>query len=91
MQTCSENFTTRCGRLDTIIKRRSFLKRSWQGVSAALVGSAFSDFGAPARADSLPFHLHPHYRAETPLDAVLAKTKAGLDEFPSEKEHDRIA
>src|ERR1700691_3670537 len=37
------------------------------------------------------FHLHPHYRAETPLDATLLKTKAGLDEFITEQYHDQIA
>jgi Flp pilus assembly protein TadD len=37
------------------------------------------------------FHLHPHYRAETPLDATLLKTKAGLDEFVTEQYHDQIA
>src|ERR1700735_1505926 len=36
-------------------------------------------------------HLHPHYRAQTPLDAVLLKTKAGLDDFVTEKYHDQIA
>src|SRR5271157_2816348 len=37
------------------------------------------------------FHLHPHYRAQTALDATLLKTKAGLDDFVSEKYHDQIA
>src|SRR5260370_824050 len=37
------------------------------------------------------FHLHPHYRAETPLDATLLKTNAALDDFITEKYHDRIA
>ena len=35
--------------------------------------------------------LQPHYRAQTPLDATLLKTNAGLDDFPSEKHHDQIA
>jgi hypothetical protein len=37
------------------------------------------------------FHLHPHYPAQTPLDAALLKTKAGLDDFITEKYHDQIA
>ena len=37
------------------------------------------------------FHLHPHYRAQTPLDATILKTKAGLDDFITEKYHDQIA
>jgi Flp pilus assembly protein TadD len=37
------------------------------------------------------FHVHPHYRAQTALDATLLKTKAGLDDFVTEKYHDQIA
>ncbi|HXM35037.1 MAG TPA: hypothetical protein VN920_07615, partial [Pyrinomonadaceae bacterium] len=37
------------------------------------------------------FHLHPHYRAQSPLDATLLKAQAGLDEFVTEKYHDQIA
>jgi hypothetical protein len=37
------------------------------------------------------FHLHPHYRAQTALDATLLKTKAGLDAFITERYHDQIA
>src|SRR5260370_24536875 len=37
------------------------------------------------------FHLHPHYRAETPLDATLLKTNAALDDYITEKYHDHIA
>jgi tetratricopeptide (TPR) repeat protein len=37
------------------------------------------------------FHLHPHYRTQTALDAMLLKTKAGLDDFISEIYHDQIA
>ncbi len=36
-------------------------------------------------------HLHPHYRAQTPLDAALLKTQAGFDAFVSEKYQDQIA
>src|ERR1700733_4699980 len=37
------------------------------------------------------FHLHPHYRAQTALDATILKMKAGLDDFVTEKYHDQIA
>ncbi|HZW81328.1 MAG TPA: FG-GAP-like repeat-containing protein [Candidatus Deferrimicrobiaceae bacterium] len=37
------------------------------------------------------FYLHPHYRAERPLDKTLLKVQAALDGFVSEKYHDRIA
>jgi tetratricopeptide (TPR) repeat protein/peroxiredoxin len=37
------------------------------------------------------FHLHPHYRAQRPVDGTLLKTKAGLDDFVTEKYHDQIA
>jgi tetratricopeptide (TPR) repeat protein len=35
--------------------------------------------------------LHPHYRSQTSLDAVVVKTQPGLDEFITEKYHDQIA
>ena len=37
------------------------------------------------------FHLHPHYRAQLPIEATLLKTQAGLDDFVTEKYHDQIA
>ena len=37
------------------------------------------------------FHLHPHYRAQVPLEATLLKTQAGLDDFVTEKYQDQIA
>jgi len=37
------------------------------------------------------FHLHPHYRTPRPLDAVLLKTQAGLDDFVAEKYAEQIA
>jgi tetratricopeptide (TPR) repeat protein/peroxiredoxin len=37
------------------------------------------------------FYLHPHYRAQRPLDATLLKTQAGLDDFVTETYHDKIA
>ena len=35
--------------------------------------------------------LHPHYISQRPLDDILLKTDAGLDDFVSEKYHDRIS
>ncbi|MGH9552084.1 MAG: FG-GAP repeat domain-containing protein, partial [Terriglobales bacterium] len=37
------------------------------------------------------FHLHPHYRGPLPIDATLLKTRAGFDQFVTEKYQDRIA
>jgi tetratricopeptide (TPR) repeat protein len=38
------------------------------------------------------FHLHPVYRVQTGgTESILGKVKAGLDEFVSEKYHDRIS
>jgi tetratricopeptide (TPR) repeat protein/thiol-disulfide isomerase/thioredoxin len=80
--------------------RRDFLIRCCQGASAALVpaglrGLTFPFAYAPD-ASTLPspageFHLHPHYRAQLPLEATLLKTQAGLDNFVTEKYHDQIA
>ena len=48
---------------------------------------------APDSASAAPgaYHLHPHYRTQRPLDALLLKAKAGSDEFVTEKYHDQIA
>ena len=80
--------------------RRKFLVQFCQGASvtflpAGLRGFAFPRFGSPNSAipisSDAEFHLHPHYRSPGPLDAVLAKTQPGLDEFVTEKYHDQIA
>ena len=82
------------------LRRRNFLLRFCQGASAALVpaglrGLAFPPAYAFESQDTLAsageFRLHPHYRAQTPLDATLLKTQAGLDDFVTEKYHDQIA
>ena len=67
------------------MRRRTFLR---SGLALPFLGRL--------RAQTTPlvdagFHLHPHYRAETPLDATLLKTKAGLDDFVTEQYHDQIA
>lgn len=37
------------------------------------------------------FYFHPQYRSATPLDAVLVKIDAALDDYEAEKIHDQIA
>jgi len=37
------------------------------------------------------YHLHPHYRAERPLELVLQKVQPGLDDFITEKYAEQIA
>jgi len=81
--------------------RRNFLIRFCQGVSAAFIPAGvnnlpFSSGGPVSPQGGAPlsgagFHLHPHYRAQMPLDAVLLKTRAGLDNFITEKYADQIA
>jgi tetratricopeptide (TPR) repeat protein len=82
------------------LRRRDFLVRCCQGASAALIPVSLRGLGFPALngygfADSdlatSEFHLHPHYRMPRPLDALLLKTKAGLDDFVTEKYADEIA
>ena len=82
------------------LRRREFLKRCCQGASAALLPTKLQGLGFPfvqpaASAGTFgvdsEFHLHPHYRAQRPLDAVLRKTHAGSDEFIGEKHADQIS
>ena len=81
------------------LQRRDFLIRCCQGAGAALIPQRWRGLALSSR-DSLEsssvtadaeFHLHPHYRAPRPLDATLLKTKAGLDDFVTERYHDQIA
>jgi tetratricopeptide (TPR) repeat protein len=80
--------------------RRQFLVRCCQGASAAMIPASLRDFAFSStysfsspvsRSSDGEFHLHPHYPAQRPLDATLLKTQADLDEFVTEKYHDRIA
>jgi len=76
--------------------RRNFLIRCCQGAFAGLTprGLDFPFFHFHSRnqhSQDCEFHLHPHYRAQSPLDATLLKVQAGLDEFVTEKYHDQIA
>ena len=44
-----------------------------------------------ARSSGAPdFHLHPHYRSQLPLDAMLKKVAAGADDFVNEKYAEQI-
>jgi len=81
-------------------RRRDFLIRVCQGVSAALIPAGLRGLGWPtlygfdpadASSSNGEFHLHPHYRMPRPLDALLLKTQAGLDDFVTEKYADQIA
>jgi tetratricopeptide (TPR) repeat protein/thiol-disulfide isomerase/thioredoxin len=75
--------------------RRNFLIRCCQGASAALLPASLRDLGFSLdthnpSADG-EFHLHPHYRSQTPLDATLLKVQSGLDDFITEKYASQIA
>jgi len=69
-------------------RRRSFLIRGCQAASAVLLPRATAGDATLVDAE---FHLHAHYRAETPLEAALTKIRPGSDEFISERYHDQIA
>src|SRR5712692_7756751 len=82
------------------LRRRDFLIRCCQGASAAFLPAGLRGLGWPFLSDfdsadaelsSREFHLHPHYRTPRPLDALLLKTQAGLDDFVTEKYADQIA
>ena len=63
-------------------------------IPAGLGRLAFPAFGFASELEKSPspeFHLHPHYRAPMPLDALLLKKQAGLDDFVTEKYADQIA
>jgi tetratricopeptide (TPR) repeat protein/peroxiredoxin len=64
-------------------------------VPASLRGLAFPSIfpfdSCSALSSDGELHLHPHYLAQRPLDALLLKTDAGLDDFVGEKYHDKIA
>jgi Tfp pilus assembly protein PilF len=75
------------------LPRRKFLA---QGAAAALMPAGLSGLAlfpglATALGTESEFHLRPHYREATPLDALLVKKNASLDDFVTEKYHDRIA
>jgi tetratricopeptide (TPR) repeat protein len=53
--------------------------------------SSFAFSSDSPQASDVDFRLHPHYRSQTPMDAVLSKVEAGHDDFVTEKYADRIA
>ncbi|MGC2656885.1 MAG: CRTAC1 family protein, partial [Bryobacteraceae bacterium] len=67
--------------------RRDFLWRCGLGAAVAWRPSALSAITPPTHGD---FHVHPRYREQTPLDPLL-DLQAGLDAFPAERQHDRMA
>jgi tetratricopeptide (TPR) repeat protein/peroxiredoxin len=78
--------------------RREFLLQCCRGASAALIPVGLRGFLPNYRFDLLDslspddeFHIHPHYRADMPLDATLLKTQSGMDAFVTEKYQDQIA
>ena len=82
------------------LRRRNFLIRCCQGLSATLVPIGLRGAQSPSKfpLDSSQagpcaseFHLDPHYRVEMPLDRMLLKVRAGLDSFHLERYHDQIA
>src|SRR5271166_1123051 len=76
------------------LRRRDFLIRSCQSASAALIPAGLLSryaIDSDASLSSSEFHLHPHYRMPRPLDALLLKTQAGLDDFVAEQYADQIA
>jgi tetratricopeptide (TPR) repeat protein/peroxiredoxin len=81
------------------LRRRAFLINCCQGASAALIPTGLRGLGWNALCGldsvdtnlSIPeFHLHPHYRMPRPLDVLLLKTQAGLDDFVTEQYADQI-
>jgi Flp pilus assembly protein TadD len=61
-----------------------------------LIGGLTIPFLGSLRSQNAPlvdseFHLHPHYREQAQLDATILKTKAGVDDFVTEKYQDQIA
>lgn len=80
------------------LRRREFLIRCCQSASVAFIPTSLRYLRLLSAFDSTlertpngRFHLHPHYRMPLPIDPLLLKTQAGLDEFTTEKYADQIA
>jgi tetratricopeptide (TPR) repeat protein len=82
------------------IRRRDFLVRCCQGTAAALIPAGLRGVGWPSlyafnpaetHSSNQEYHLHPNYRMPRPLDGLLVKTQAGLDDYITEKYADEIA
>jgi tetratricopeptide (TPR) repeat protein len=96
-----DNALSRAGkrRQSVDLRRRDFLVRFCQGAGATLIprnlwGIAFPEFRSLFN-DSSPadagFPLHPHYRGERPIEAILAQVEAGRGGFITERYADQIA
>ena len=72
------------------LRRRSFVIRSCKAISAALVSRIAWPFSR-AIAARPEFHVHPHYRAEPPVNSIFAKIQSGKDEFLTELYQDQLA
>jgi tetratricopeptide (TPR) repeat protein/peroxiredoxin len=79
--------------------RRDFLLRCCQSAPVLLSPDYLRAFPAlfdppAATANAVPapaeFHVHPHYREQVPLEALLHKTQAGNDQFVTEKYAEEI-
>ncbi len=68
------------------VRRRDFLVGCGQAAAAALLPDSVA-----AKQAAVEYHLHPHYREPSSLESVLQKRVASLDDFPTEKYHDKIA
>jgi tetratricopeptide (TPR) repeat protein len=76
------------------IHRRDFLVACRQAAGAVFVPAAVHPLARASRVSSgadASYHLRPRYREQTPLEAVLKKRAAGLDNFVTEKYHDQLA
>jgi tetratricopeptide (TPR) repeat protein len=79
--------------------RRDFLVRFCQGAGATLIptnlwGIVFPEFSlSPAERPTGEggFQLHPQYRSNRPIDAILGQVETGHDDFITEKYSEQIA
>src|SRR5580700_3654156 len=75
-------------------RRRDFLVRGCRSLPAALLaGWTLPRRACPQEAALVDasFHLRPHYRSASTLDATFRKVNAAFDDFESEKLHGRVA
>ena len=71
------------------LPRRDFLVECGRAAAVVVVPEFLP--GQDAAATDVDFHVHPHYREQTPLEPVLHKRTAAFDDFPLETEHDHVA
>lgn len=66
-------------------KRRGFLSQCGLVAARVLLPDHFQASSDPE------FHLHPHYREQTPLDAERLLIQPGRDGFANELKHEKMA